>query len=270
MMIFREKNTPYNFYFRIQGLSSAPRLLFLHGFMGDGADFNEAIAQLQTRFCCMTVDLPGHGHTIGQSTASYGMSAVAAGIKRLLEAESFWPCGLIGYSMGGRLALYLAMHYPDYFGRTMLISASPGLASEAEQIQRRQHDERLAQSLELEIWPVFLAYWYQQPQFATLRQHPSFEKILQKRRQNNPRELARSLREMGTGQQPSLWRALSQLKSPLNLLVGQSDPKFLDINQRMLQLMPHAELTVVGQCGHTVHIEQRLFFVEQVAHFFTP
>jgi 2-succinyl-6-hydroxy-2,4-cyclohexadiene-1-carboxylate synthase len=169
---------------------------------------------------------------------------------------------LIGYSMGGRLALYLACRFPEQFKRVSLESASPGLATAPERCQRQQKDEQLAIQLETSSWPSFLSQWYEQPMFEPLRHHPSFGLLLEKRSQNRPQELAQVLRKLGTGSQPSLWEDLSQIQLPIHLIVGALDSKFIDINQKMLSYCQNATLSVVPDCGHVVHFEQPQVFAE--------
>ncbi len=247
----------YQFTYRLSGSKALPKLLFLHGFMGAQADFDALIAKLEGKFCCLIVDLPGHGQTVVlESEVGYKIDAIATGLIELLQSLNFTPCHLMGYSMGGRLALFLACRFPQHVLSVLLESASPGLASEPERIQRQQQDERLAIALETGSWVTFLAQWYARPLFATLCQHPDFETLLHRRSQNNPEELAKILRGLGTGHQPSLWEELHGIEIPIQLVVGVLDSKFVDINHKMIQFCQKARLSLVPNCGHNVHFEQ--------------
>ncbi|NEO28745.1 MAG: 2-succinyl-6-hydroxy-2,4-cyclohexadiene-1-carboxylate synthase, partial [Kamptonema sp. SIO4C4] len=174
---------------------------------------------------------------------------------------------LVGYSMGGRIALYLALHFPQYFPKVILESASPGLATAAEREKRRNRDEQLAQQLETIPFADFLTRWYNNPLFASLKPHPQFSSMYQRRLNNSPSHLAYSLRYCGTGVQPSLWDKLSQLSQPLLLLVGEQDQKFLGINQKISQHCPTAQLQVIKNCGHNIHLETLHSFSYTVQQF---
>lgn len=251
----------YDLSYELRGESHLPKLLFLHGFMGCGADFSPIIETLLPEFCCLTVDLPGHGQTEVLNPSGYNMAAIAGAIAALLHRLDFVPCHLMGYSMGGRLALYLACCFPQMFSSVLLESASPGLATESERRQRRYQDEILATELETGDWSVCLTRWYDRPLFATLRRSPHFADLLQRRRCNHPHQLAQVLRGMGTGIQPSLWDRLPSLKMTITLMAGDRDLKFVQINQRMAAQLPFADLRIVPGCGHAVHAECSTAFI---------
>lgn len=270
--------TPYSFHYSAFGNRNHPAILFLHGFMGSCREFNPAIALLSDRFYCVAVDLPGHGDTsvIDAEQActeqaaeqAYAIPSTAKGLVQLIEALGIKPCFLVGYSMGGRLALYLALQFPDYFLKVVLESASPGLKTPEARSQRIQADRTLADRLEAENFSSFLEQWYEQPLFATLQAHPAFAALREQRLNNCPAGLARSLRQAGTGCQPSLWERLKLNNIPLLLLVGGLDAKFLTINREMAGLCELVQLKIADRCGHTLHIEDLPWFLNAVQEFF--
>lgn len=255
------------FYYQRQGRPDAPPLLFLHGFLGNVQSFAIAKSYLAEQFCCLSVDLPGHGKTRVVEDREYAMPQLAHRVIQLLDSLQIQTCQAIGYSLGGRLALYLALHFPQRFTQVVLESASPGLAIAAEQQLRRQQDEALAAQLETQPFSTWLHNWYHQPLFTSLRQHPDFEQLMQQRLQNCPEGLARSLRYLGTGSQPSLWEQLPWAQVPLLLLVGEKDYKFRQINQAMAAQCPMAQLMVIPGCGHNIHTENAQAFVAAVQTF---
>jgi 2-succinyl-6-hydroxy-2,4-cyclohexadiene-1-carboxylate synthase len=258
-----QKLTQYWLSYRIQGCQTRPKLLFLHGFMGCRHDFDVLVGKLEKRFCCITVDLPGHGQTkVLEPENGYRIDEIATGLVELLQRLDLSPCHLMGYSMGGRLALYLACRFPAPFQSVLLESASPGLATEPARMQRQQRDEQLAIVLETGSWPSFLDQWYQQSLFAPLRQHPDFGKLLYQRAQNDPVQLAKVLRGLGTGTQPSLWEDLSHIEIPIRLVAGELDTKFVNINREMTHFCKNVQISVVANSGHTVHFEQPQALVE--------
>jgi 2-succinyl-6-hydroxy-2,4-cyclohexadiene-1-carboxylate synthase len=261
----------YRFHYIAIGDPSQPTLLFLHGFLGDCTDFAIAISYLSQAFYCIAIDLPGHGKTeVLGNDESYSMVNTAQGLIQFHQHLIQLPCGLIGYSMGGRLGLYLALYFPQHFTKVILESASPGLKTEAEKAVRRQHEDQLIQNLTQGGFTQFLEQWYCQPLFSTLRNHPEFSVMFARRLHNNPFELAKSVQFLGTGHQPSLWKKLSDNRLPLLLLVGELDAKFVAINQEMTQRSRTTELAIVKGCGHTIHLEAVSTFCSLISHFLTP
>lgn len=249
--------------------AEAHTLLFLHGFMGCAADWQAVMPALSPRFDCVAVDLPGHGKTrIGGGEAAYRMENCAALLLAFLQKLKIRTCSLIGYSMGGRLALYLAVNHPRHFRALILESASPGLRTAAERTRRMAEDEARAVRLESSDFRDFLKIWYQLPLFANLTRHAGFEALFARRLQNDPAGLAASLRHMGTGRQPSLWRHLANLTLPVLLLAGERDQKFVRLNRQMATACPSAQLQIIEGAGHTIHFEKPALFIDKIQQFF--
>lgn len=227
------------------------------------------ITALSHHFYCLAIDLPGHGKTqeFGEPD-QYRMPNTAQAIIELLDQLQIETCRIVGYSMGGRLALYLILQFPARFVAGVLESASPGLKTQAEQTQRLQADFKLAEQLETNSFKEFLLTWYHQPLFQTFKTHPHFPKFLERRLENNPHELAKSLRYLGTGCQPSLWEKLKQNTIPLLLLVGEYDHKFKQINSEMAELCALAELQVIPNFGHTIHLENPSEYLTRIKTYF--
>jgi 2-succinyl-6-hydroxy-2,4-cyclohexadiene-1-carboxylate synthase len=234
--------------------------------MGDCHDFEWAIDNL-SGFCCLAVDLPGHGQTIVQEDSDYQMPNVAQALINLLIELNIKQCILVGYSMGGRIALYLAIHFPQYFSGVILESASPGLASQLERDRRIAKDLKLAEQLESLDFADFIQQWYGNPLFASLVKHPNYPKAIARRLCNDPHQLAKSLRSIGLGSQPSLWKSLPEIQLPLLLIVGELDAKFIRINQMMANSCPQASLYKIDSTGHNVHFEAPLQFSKLLQYF---
>jgi 2-succinyl-6-hydroxy-2,4-cyclohexadiene-1-carboxylate synthase len=245
------------------GDSAIERLLLLHGFTGSGASWAPLLPALSERFAPLTVDLPGHGrHPPSPRLHDYEMTAVAANLAQFIETTATPPIYLLGYSMGGRAALYFALHYPHLVKGLILESASPGLASEAERAARRQSDEALADWIEANGIESFVKRWEKLPLWASQEQLPAESRaaLRQQRLQNSPLGLANSLRGMGTGAQSSLWPRLPELAMPVLLIVGELDEKFTAINRQMAAQIPQARLEIVPGVGHTAHWERPLVY----------
>lgn len=255
-------------YYEVSGPSRGAALLFLHGFMGSLDDWIDTAGRL-AEFRCLLPDLAGHGRTsVCDAQHHYTMAGACAALIRLadrLAVRTFTP---IGYSMGGRLALSFALRYPERCERVVIESASPGLANPDEREQRRCWDA--ARAVELETWEFsrFLHTWYAQPLFATLKQDPDrFASILERRRQNDPIGLARSMRGMGTGAQPSLWPELAQLDMPVLAISGELDEKYRKTMEDMVRLCKKGRHIVVRGAGHNVHTENPEIYAQVLKEF---
>ncbi len=254
--------TPHHWHEFGPAPANAPVVLMLHGFMGSGMDWAPVARILGPAYRCLCPDLPGHGAAASESeNAGANMEETAAILVRGLDDLGVETCTLAGYSMGGRVALYLAVQYPERFTRLMLESASPGIAGPEVRLERRRQDEERALKL-ARLSPggpdfhAFLRAWYEQPLFGTLRDRPALlEERIARRLHNDPRALAASLRGLGTGSQPGLWEQLPFVIIPVLLITGGEDLKFGAIAACMKALLPHARHEMVQGCGHSVHDE---------------
>ncbi|BAZ41517.1 alpha/beta hydrolase fold protein [Calothrix sp. NIES-4101] len=262
----------YEFSYCLHKKNDKKLILFLHGFLGDRHEFNPIISSINLDYSYLIIDIPGHGETqVLGGEEYYSMSNIAAGIISLLDDLYINKCDLFGYSMGGRLALYLAIYYPDRFSKLILESASPGLESQTERNERIKQDTGIARKLERintqEDFTNFLVNWYSQAIFGNIKNHPGFEQLIINRLQNNPQELAKSLRFMGTGCQPSLWEKLRQNQIPTLLLAGEDDPKFIDINEKMQNICRFCQFTIIPKAAHNTHLENTDEFMQAIISF---
>lgn len=247
-------------HYTTAGSPDQPAVLFLHGFMGRGADWTPIIEAVQDRVYCIAVDLPGHGASVDRPDDAYTMATTAQQLARVLDAEGIPRCRVVGYSMGGRTALYFALTHPGRCERLLLESASPGLRTEAERAARRHIDRQRAERI-VSDFDSFLHDWYRMPLFASLAQHGLVDEMIQRRRHNRPDELVKSLRGMGTGAQPSLWERIPSLRISTRALTGALDDKYVRITRGMTALTPRIQSILVPGAGHTVHAERPDAFI---------
>lgn len=262
----------YDFNYSFVKNSHQPVILFLHGFMGNIDEFDQTIESLGDDFSYLTLDLPGHGKTkVLGGDELYKIEKTAQGVINLLDKLEIQKCYLVGYSMGGRLALYLSLHFPERFTKVVLESASPGLPKSADRLTRIKTDYQITRKLitilEKHEFREFLNNWYNQPIFSNLRNHPGYQRMLESRLRNNPLMIVKSLQFMGTGYQPSLWQEISENQVPLLLMVGKHDEKFIRINMEMFDKIPLSELKIINKAGHNVHLENTFAFVESLREF---
>ncbi len=248
-------------------------VLLLHGFTGRSGSWAPIVGALAERFRVITPDLIGHGATEApEDAARYGIDRAVEDLVALLDGQGLAAVHWIGYSMGARLALHAALKHPSRVSTLTLESGSPGLATQAEREARVAADWALADRIEREGIEAFVAYWESLPLFASQAQLPNDvrARLHAARLRNNPRGLANSLRGMGTGAQPSNWKALDAFKRPTHLLVGALDVKFVAIAEQMRARLPRARCTVVPDAGHTVHLEQPAAWCAAVLPALTP
>jgi 2-succinyl-6-hydroxy-2,4-cyclohexadiene-1-carboxylate synthase len=228
-------------------------VVLLHGFSGTHRAWDGVVARLNhERYLPRALDLPGHGDAA--DTREVGGEAItfAGCVEHVLgrAPERFVLCG---YSLGGRVALHVALAAPERVSRLVLVSTSAGIEDSAERAQRRFADNRLAEELESIPFEDFIERWRTQPLFAD---EPREVGVLARedQRRNRPDALAAVLRGVGSGEMEPLWGRLAELEMPVTFLVGNRDAKFLALGERMVKLLPNAELTVAPG-GHGLPLE---------------
>jgi len=254
----------------VERQGSGSPMVLLHGFTGSAASWQEVAAGFAARYEVITLDALGHGLSSAPSNPNrYTMPYVASDFVAVLDALNLDKVTLLGYSMGGRMALHIATVAPQRISKLVLESATPGISDEYARTNRRQHDEQLAQMLEKLGLEKFVDFWEKQELFDSQVNLPvsRYEAQHQLRLQNNPVGLANSLRGAGTGAQAPLWDKLAALDLKIMLIVGDLDQKFVKIGQEMLQLLSNAIMVVWPNCGHTVHLESPDMFVKAVSKF---
>lgn len=221
----------------------------LHGFSGTRRAWDGVSQRLDPeRYLPLAIDLPGHG----EDRANSGPISFADCVERVLAAapERFVLCG---YSLGGRVALHVALAAPGRVARLIIVSASPGIEDPAERAERRRSDRQLAEELEMIPFEDFIERWRTQPLFAA--DPPAVGELARAdQRRNSPAALAAVLRGIGTGEMEPLWARLGELEMPVRLVVGDRDEKFLAIARRALASLQHGSLTVLHG-GHGLPLE---------------
>jgi len=242
--------------------------VLLHGFTGASTSWGNGVVDglASVGLAPVLVDLPGHGRQAAEVDSS-GFTLRAA--LDLVSQAGDWPADLLGYSMGGRVALHFAAERPGSVRRLVIESASPGLATEAERSARRHADEGTASRIETEGVAAFIDTWERLPLFASQGSLPYDVRLRHRshRLRNTSTGLAGALRGLGTGVLPSLWDRLPDIACPTLVLVGEHDAKFTDIGERMASKLPRATLVIVPDAGHTVHLERPEAWLAAVGSF---
>jgi 2-succinyl-6-hydroxy-2,4-cyclohexadiene-1-carboxylate synthase len=224
-------------------------VVLLHGFSGTRRAWDGVIAALdRERYRPLAPDLPGHGENADAERPITFAGCVTAVL--VAAPERFALCG---YSMGGRIALHVALAAPERVRRLLLVSSSAGIEDPDERAARREADGRLARELEQTPFEDFIERWRTQPVFAG--EPPEVGRLARAdQRRNRPDALAAVLRGIGTGEMEPLWDSLRELRMPVTVLAGDRDPKFLALGRRMVGLLPDAKLVVLAG-GHGLPLE---------------
>ena len=234
---------------------STTATVVLHGFTGSAA----AMAPLTSRLPdpVVALDLPGHGSgPVSDDLADYTMSAAVAGV--VSATAHLERIALVGYSMGGRVALHVALAHPNRVAALALIGARAGIDDPIERAERIAADEALADRIESDGIEWFADFWADQPLFATQRQRLSSQMQAEVRAQRlacNPKGLAQSLRGMGAGATEPIGVRLGELAMPCALIAGADDTKFAAIAHCMAGFIPRATVGLIPDAGHAAHLE---------------
>jgi len=229
----------------------------LHGFTQGGRSWHEVISKMPAGWKWVLPDLRGHGDTRVRPGGPHTMDACTADLEMLWDHLGIARTHLVGYSMGGRLALHVAASRPDRILSLLTIGAHAGLEEDARE-GRRRGDEAMAQRIENDGLEAFVNYWTSLPLFAGLeRRGPSFVAQVRAERMNNRvAGLAESLRGMGAGAMRPVWDQLARVTCPCTFVAGQLDHGYAASARRLAESVPNGRVVVVQRAGHTVHQER--------------
>jgi 2-succinyl-6-hydroxy-2,4-cyclohexadiene-1-carboxylate synthase len=229
----------------------------LHGFTQSGSSWLETISRMPAGWMWIVPDLRGHGETQTRPGAPCTMAACTADLEMLWGHLGVARTHLVGYSMGGRLALHVAARRPDRILSLLTVGAHAGLEQEARG-GRRQGDEALAERIEKDGLEAFVNYWTNLPLFAGLeRRGPAFAaQVRAARMANHIAGLACSLRGMGAGAMEPVWDDLAQVTFPCTFVAGQLDHGYVSSARRLASTVVRGRVEVVPRAGHTVHQER--------------
>jgi 2-succinyl-6-hydroxy-2,4-cyclohexadiene-1-carboxylate synthase len=233
---------------------AGPRLVLLHGFTQNRNCWGPVAADLAVGHELVRIDLPGHGRSGGVEAGLWDAARMVA--------EVGGPGTYLGYSMGGRVALHLAVAERDVVRRLIVVGATAGIDDPDARRARAAADERLALRLERDGVDAFLDGWLAQPLFAGI---PEPMRFLAERRENTAAGLASSLRRAGTGVQEPLWDRLAAIVAPVLVVAGAGDEKFAAEGERLVEAIgDNAELALVPGTGHSPHLERPAEFLAVV------
>ncbi len=256
--------------FQVEDQGSGTPLVLLHGFTGSSASWSPVIDDLARTHQVVAIDIIGHGASAApQDPSRYVFEQALRDLAEVTAQLGIARAAWLGYSMGGRLALGMAVDHPQRVSSLILVSATAGIQHEAERLQRAEADQELARQIDDTGIETFVHEWERLPIWESQRTLAA--EILQFQRdirlRNRAVGLANSLRGMGQGAQPSYWDRLDEIDVPVLLMAGALDRKFVGIAGQMGVRIAGADLSVIPDAGHAVHLERPGEFLDVVRKF---
>jgi len=246
----------------VRARGSGQPLLLLHGFTGRGTAWGAHATAFARSFRVITVDLPGHGRTGTAAPDRMTVERTADDLATILGRAGAVPADVLGYSLGARIALRLAVAHPGVVRRLVLESPSAGLETADERAARRRADEDLAARLEADGIDAFVTEWARQPVFASHAALPPARaaRLRAMRLANSPNGLAASLRSAGQGAMEPLFVRLGGIDARTLVIAGALDDRGRPRAERVARGIPGARLEIIADAGHTPHEEHPAAF----------
>jgi len=238
---------------------SGQPILALHGFTGDGSTMMPMIEELRQHRPAFLVDLVGHGQSDAPETLEpYTIASVVDQMLFLVGGYPTQTVHVVGYSMGGRVALSMAARAPWHFASLTVLSSTAGLAEPDARSARYEADLALADRIETIGVQAFIDEWLAKPLFASLVDHLGLAGLAEtkaRRTAASATGLAQSLRGSGTGAMPPVWDSLAGLQTPLLALAGELDEKYVELAHRLADAVPHGRSEIIPNAGHVLPLE---------------
>ena len=258
-MIIQTSNVRINVEYFPSSEKESTFVFLLHGFTGSTNDWKEIIPHLSKKFSYAAVDLVGHGKSESpENLELYLASSIINQLHKVIDHFTQKKFILLGYSMGGRVALSYAAKHPDKLSGLILESVSAGITDEKLREERIRSDENIIKMIEEKSLEEFVEYWMNQDLFATLKNWPKekLAAIKNSKLKIQKMGLINSLKGFGTGVMPPLDDKLDLIKCKTYLITGELDKKFTQINSELVKSFPSAKHVIVKNAGHNVHLEK--------------
>lgn len=245
-------------------------LFLLHGFTGSIEDWYQFEKYFPKDVNLVGIDIIGHGNSDAPSDPKYYFTeSIIRQIKKVKEAVTGKKIFLLGYSMGGRAALNYAINFPYDLKGLILESATAGIINPSLRLERERTDKQLAEFILSNTIESFIDDWMNKEIFQT--QKKLSEKILRDIRNRKLKcskiGLSNILKNFGAGSMHPVYDRLSEIKCPVQLICGELDNKFVDINNHLKTLLPKPQLNIISGTGHNVHLEETKQYSDIVYSF---
>jgi len=245
-------------------------ILFLHGFTGCAEDWFPVFEQIPDKYNCLALDIIGHGKSDAPgSSMHYSIDSIMSQIKYVKDHLTQNKIFLLGYSMGGRIALTYASMYPEDVKGLILEASSAGIKNDEERQKRYEEDLKLAEFIETHTMEEFIEMWHDQEIFNTQRRfsNEKLKKIKKKKASGSKTGYANILKGFSTGIMPPVHDKLKKIPLKVLLITGDLDTKFTGINARLAKRFFKAKHKIVRNSGHNTHLEEPKRFIEIVLNY---
>ncbi len=258
----------YEYYFA--EANALAEILLLHGYTGSSNDWNFLIPSLKKNYNIITLDFIGHGKSDSPVNPDlYTIQSLVSHIDKLKDKLKLNRLILLGYSMGGRIALSYAAAFPDKVYSLIIESTTWGLKDESLRKRRITEDEKVAEFILTNDLEKFVDLWMNKDIFKSQKALPKtlLENIKKSKLQNDSNGLANSLRGSGTGKMPPLHNLIKNIRVPVLQITGQLDVKFTNINLEMKKIFPNPRHEIISGAGHNVHLEKPDKYINVINDF---
>ncbi len=250
---------------RTQGNPDNPPIVFIHGFLGNHLDWSAVIDALSQQWFCLSIDLPGHGERGDSLLSNSGESELNLLFDSIISTIDK-PFNLLGYSLGGRIAMLLAHQHPGYILSLSLESSHPGLLTQHEKQNRIQADKKWASLFLTQPLNLVLREWYQQPVF-NCHNNRKLQQLVESHLGQSGAQLSKALTDYSLGIQKPYWDFLSQWNKPLLYISGKYDGKFCSIGADIKNINPYTQHITLEQSAHNCHDDQPQAFIDTLSRF---
>ncbi|WP_263078427.1 2-succinyl-6-hydroxy-2,4-cyclohexadiene-1-carboxylate synthase [Endozoicomonas sp. Mp262] len=243
--------------YRTWGEPDHPAMLLLHGFLGATTDWTDLAKALAETFYLVAIDLPGHGKSQKVLLDGDPVQRTCLMIDDVIAGLGLSRFSVLGYSLGGRIALAYALSRPECITRLIIESAHPGLSCEGDRHRRWQSDHAWIQRFMCQPLEQVLDDWYQQPVFHDI---PAARRkiLVDQRKRQNSAILAKMLEAFSLAKQPDYSGRLATAGFPVHYLAGARDQKFKGVGEQLGRTGCLTRLHTINDCGHNIHREQPL------------
>lgn len=263
-------NTEFPYFpYKILGEVNKPILLFLHGFMGDHREYLSLANSFLKNYCPILLDLPGHG--LAKIDSSFNLELFQKNFEELIEflnKKFNQPIFLVGYSMGGRIALLEFLRNPSHYAGLLIESSDPGIKdSHIKSLRKKSDHTLLSQIKNQDDFLNYLNLWYNQRIFSSLKSHPNFNQLIEHRLSQDPASLQLALRIFGPGNFDNLWPKIATIKKPMIYFYGENDQKYSKIAHEINKLNHSISIQPISNSTHNAHFENPSEFLKEMEQF---
>ena len=250
-----------NCHYQTYGTPRDCGVLFFHGFLGSGDDWLPIIDQLKSRYYCISLDMPGHGKTLIESSPKF--TDFPNSVRKVMIKLGLKRMVLVGYSMGARLGLSVLSSLVDCIDLVILESVHPGLVTQSERDSRLIREQTIQHQLKRTSFDSFLTDWYDQPLFSKTRSHCNFDQLVQSRLNNDTDQLQLSLAYYGLSQQPNYWPLIQKNAQKVSIILGDSDQKFQQLipSFQKVGIRPH----LIKHAAHNTHFDNQAAYLDYLS-----